>query len=72
MIHINRKERALVNSENGDIIHPTCWDDLLSYHSYLLGRDKPNAAQILLQRVFDGERVISKMIEQSQKHRDGQ
>jgi hypothetical protein len=72
MIHINRKEKALVNSENGDIIRPTCWDDLLSYHHYLIGRDKSNAAQILLQRVFAGERVISKMVEQAQKHRDGQ
>lgn len=67
MIHVNIKERALVNSETGEIVRPTCWDDLIAYHLYLISRKHGQAAQSILQEVFRGERVISKMITASQK-----
>ncbi len=68
MIHINLKEKCLVNSENGDIVRPTCWDHLAPYHSMLCGRGHKAAAQSLLEDVFRGEKVITKMIEKHQKH----
>ena len=68
MIHINAKERALVNSETGEVIRPSCYDTLVQYISYLEGRSHPRMAQDVLNRVFEGERVISKMVENSQKH----
>lgn len=67
MIRINLKEKALVNSETGDIVRPTCWDTLIPYHSYLVGRGHPGPAQSILEKVFDGEKVISKMTENYQK-----
>jgi len=68
MIHINLKEQALVNSETGEILRPSCWVDLIAYHNYLISRDKKSAAQSMLQEVFKGEKVISKMIAAVQKH----
>jgi len=68
MIHINQKEKALVDSETGMIVRPSCFDTLIQYHSYLIGRGHPVPAQSLLKQVFNGEKVITKMIENSQKH----
>lgn len=67
MIHLNNKEKALVHSETGEIVRPRCYDDLSAYHSYLVGRKHYQAAQSMLQEVFKGEKVISKMIAASQK-----
>lgn len=67
MILINLKEKALVNSETGDIVRPTCWDSLIPYHSYLMSKGHPGPAQSMLEKVFTGEKVITKMIELSQK-----
>lgn len=67
MILINLKEKALVNSETGDVIRPTCWDSLVPYHAYLVGRGHPGPAQSMLEKVFAGEKVITKMIELAQK-----
>ena len=68
MILINLKERALVDSVTGDIMRPSCWDSLIPYHSYLVCKNHPGPAQALLQRVFDGEKAITKMIENTQRH----
>lgn len=68
MIHINQKEKALVDSETGQLLRPTCFMDLIAYHSYLIGKKKFAAAQGVLQDVFKGEMVISKMIANVRKH----
>ena len=67
MILINIKEKALVDSETGDIVRPTCWDSLIPYYSYLVNRSHPGPAQSMLEKVFAGEKVITKMIENHQK-----
>lgn len=68
MIHINTKEKVLVDSETGEIIRPSCYDYLVQYHAYLRSRNHHSAAQAVLAEVFKGEKVITKMIENSQKH----
>lgn len=66
-IHLNRKEKCLVNGDNGDIIRPSCWDDLSQYHSYLISKGLTSAAEGLLNDVVYGKKVISEMIGNSQK-----
>lgn len=68
MIKINLKEKALINCDTAEVLRPHCWDSLIPYHSYLVGRRRFLAAASLLEEVFKGEKVISKMIENSQKH----
>ena len=68
MILLNLKEKALINSETGELVRPLCWDSLAPYYSYLLDRGHPGPAQSMLLQVFGGEKIISKMIECSQKH----
>jgi len=67
MIKINLKERALVNCETAEIIRPSCFDDLVPYYSYLVDRNHKLVANKLLEDVFKGEKVISKMIANSQR-----
>ena len=66
MIHLNTKEKCLVNSEDGEILRPECIDDLIAYHAYLKKYDEL-VAQAMLQDVFNGEKVITKMIDHSHK-----
>lgn len=66
-IKINMKERALVNCKTAELCYPSCFDTLAVYHSYLIGRGRVEEADELLKKVFKGEKVISKMIENAQK-----
>ncbi len=68
MILINFKEKVLVDSVTGDIVKPNCWDDLIPYLSYVKNRGHETMAQHLLEEVFKGEKIITKMIQASQKH----
>lgn len=68
MIHVNEKEKALVDGNTGEVIRPTCWDTLVPYVSYLKSRGHQQMAQDVLKQVMDGERVITKMIACAQKH----
>ena len=61
MIHLNTKERCLVNAETGEILRPSCIDDLISYHGYLK-KTNEIAAQTLLKDAFKGEKVITNLI----------
>ena len=69
-IHINIKEQVLVDGSNGEILRVSCWNDLAPYHAYLKSRGHHQSAQLLLDNVFKGEKVITKMVENAQKHRD--
>lgn len=64
---LNTKEKALVDSITGDILRPSCFDDLVAYHSYLIGIGKSKEAKTLLKDVFKGEKIISNMVEALQK-----
>lgn len=68
MILINNKEKALVDSVTGDIFKPTCFDTLAPYYSYLVTKGHYEAAQRMLHEVIKGEKFISKMIDNAQKH----
>jgi len=59
---INEKEKAIINAKNGDVIRPSCFDDLVLYHNYVLGTDGEKAAMQILKRVVQGEKVISNMV----------
>lgn len=66
-ILINQKEQALIDSTTGDIVRPNCWHDLIPYISYIRDRGHTAKAEEILQRVFEGEKFITKMVEASQK-----
>jgi hypothetical protein len=66
-ILINVKEKALIHNKTGVIVRPTCFDTLMAHDSYLRGKKQCTEADELLLKVFKGEKVISKMIEESQK-----
>jgi len=68
MIHINLKEKALVSSETGKLVRPECFDSLVIYHAYLVGRNHAAFAQKMLQEVFAGSQYISKMVLLAQKN----
>jgi hypothetical protein len=68
MIHVNLKEKCLVDGDTGEILRPECFDYLSQYCSFIEERGHKGASQSLLRRVFDGEKVISKMIDFYQKH----
>ena len=67
-IKINETEKALINGKTGELFRPSCFDILVPYHSYLKGRGQHDKADELLREVFRGEKVISNMIDQTQKH----
>jgi len=58
---LNEKEKCIVRSKDGEIMRPSCIDDVILYHAYL-GADSKEA-QHLLKDIFHGEKVISKMVE---------
>ena len=66
-IKINQKEKALVDGKTGEILRPSCFDELSAVHSYLLGFQRIKEADDLLKRVFEGEMVISNMIKNAGK-----
>lgn len=68
VIKINFEERALVHTKTAQILRPSCFDTLVVYHSYLESKKMGKEADDLLKKVFAGEKVISDMIEQSQKY----
>lgn len=68
MILINNKEKALVDSLTGDVFRPSCFDTLAMYYSYLEGKGHYYPAQRILHEVIKGEKFISKMIDNAQKH----
>jgi len=63
-IVINLKERALVNLKTGEVIRPSCFDDLAALHNYMLqsGKGYEKQAEQMLKDVFKGEKVITKMV----------
>lgn len=68
---INEKEKCLVNAKNGEIIRPSCFDDLILYHRYVLSAEGEKAAMQVLRRVVHGEKVISDMVKYLQDHMGG-
>lgn len=61
-ILIDTKNKALVELKTGEVVYPSCFDDLIAYHAYLVGGKHPKQACQALKDVFKGEKVISKMI----------
>lgn len=61
-ILINREERALIDSKTGQIVRPSCFDDLVAYHAYLISGKNNKLANQVLKDVFAGEKVISNMV----------
>lgn len=68
-IYIDSQNKALINSKSGKSVHPSCWDDLVQYHAYLLTSKHPEHAQQVLKNVFKGEKVISDMIKHNHKEK---
>jgi hypothetical protein len=62
---LNTKEKCIVSTK-GEIMRPSCIEDVISLHAYYLGCGEKDEAQHLLKRVFKGEKVITKMIQNMQ------
>ncbi len=67
-IYINHENKCLVNGKTGEIVFPTCWDDLIAYHAYLTSRGLEAAAKGLLKDVISGNKVMSDMINGFNQH----
>lgn len=57
----------MINPDTGDILRPSCFDDLAALYSYMMGMQKRKEADKLLKRVFKGEKVISDMVANAHK-----
>lgn len=68
MIKIDIENKTLVNTVTGETLRPECFDYLSTYYAYLTDRKHYQVAEKLLEDVFKGEKVISKMIANAQKH----
>ena len=68
MIILHSPTKALIDSTTGSTVYPACFDDLIQYYNYLKSRHHEAHAQEIVQSVFDGEKVISKMIALNQIH----
>jgi hypothetical protein len=64
----NDNEKSITHEGSGKIIKPSCYDDLRAYTSYLLSRGHAKNINHVLDDVFKGEKIISKMIELNSKH----
>lgn len=64
-------EKCIINAKNGEIIRPSCFNDLVLYHNYVLDTDGEKAALQILKRVAQGEKVISDMVEYLQEYKGG-
>lgn len=69
IIKFDFKNKRVYDEATGEEFFPSCFIDLCGYVNYIEGRGHHTYAQALLRRVLDGEPVITKMIEQMQKHR---
>jgi len=68
-IYIDSKHKALVCSKTGDKVYPSCFNDLIQYHSYLLTSKHPEEAPKKLKAVFKGEKVVSDMIKHARSEK---
>jgi hypothetical protein len=55
----------IFDAETGAIQHPVCWQDLLAYYNYLVGKGNIGEAQKLLAESIAGKKPISKMLARS-------
>lgn len=53
----------ILDVETGKIQHPVCWQDLLAYYNYLMGRGRVDESQMLLAESIAGNKPITKMLE---------
>ena len=66
-IMIDYSKKALVHSKTGKEVHPSCFDDLVLYHAYLISSKYEVEAQKQLKAVFKGELVITNLHNNIQK-----
>ena len=59
--------KSVVRVSNGEQYHISCYDDLAPYYAYLSGKFGHDAAQKMLKNVFNGEKVMSELIERTQR-----
>lgn len=50
------------DSQTGAIQRPECWQDLVAYYSYLVGRGQIDASQKLLAESMAGRKPITNML----------
>ena len=61
-ILIDTKHKTLVCSKTGKTVKLDCFDDLIAYHAYLLGRGGEKKALCVLKDAFNGSKVITDMV----------
>lgn len=64
---IDRERKVLREVSTGKEVTVGCWDDLISYYGYLVNKGHDKYATSILRQVFDGEKFMSKLVENSQK-----
>jgi len=59
--------RSVEKESSGEQYHINCYDDLKPYYAYLVGKHGHEAGQKMLKNVFNGEKVMSELIERTQR-----
>lgn len=59
--------QSVVKESNGEQYHINCYGDLKPYYAYVVGKHGHDAGQKMLKNVFNGEKVISQLIERTQR-----
>lgn len=59
--------QAVIKNENGESYHINCYEDLKPYYAYISGKRGHETAQKMLENVFKGEKVMSELIERTQR-----
>lgn len=68
IIKINYEERALIDTRDGEVLRPSCFDSLAALYSYKKQKGWDQAADDMLLRVFEGEKVITNMEREAQAY----
>lgn len=63
MYYLNLPEKCIINGNDGQLMRPPCINDVIALHAYLIGSGESQQAQQLLSNIFNGEKVITNMLE---------
>jgi len=58
--------KSILEVETGTQIPVSCYDDLVPYFAYIVGKDGKKAGQMMLHNVFVGEKVMADLVRVAQ------
>lgn len=59
--------QSVQKESTGEMYHVSCYSDLKLYLAYVIQKHKYDAGQKMLKNVFNGEKVMNMLVEQTQR-----